>query len=190
MNFNETNSKNYYRPLYKNHLDGKEKLLFFRGADGKSTALEVLGLETAINIRLIGVDKYPIAELCETYVECAGLQEDHFYLLLEQVIKLSKGDLVSDGEYLFSKSNNTLNEAKEGKEKRKSYNGTRARIKQLLQDGSEEAIQTAVIKTQESFSELPSSLKDLTPLASNPDKDAFNTRFEQLLPISNYKQSA
>lgn len=190
MNFNEKNSKNYYRPLYKNHLDGKEKLLFFRGTDGKSTALEVLGLETAINIRLIGVDKYPIAELYETYVECAGLPENHFYLLLEQVIKLSKGDLVSDGEYVFSESNNTLNEAKEGKDKRKSYNGTRARIKQLLQLDTEESKHTAIEKVKESFSPLPDSLKDLKPLASNPDKDAFNTRFEQLLPISNYKQSA
>lgn len=190
MNFNEKNSKNYYRPLYKNHLDGKEKLLFFRGTDGKSTALEVLGLETAINIRLIGVDKYPIAELYETYVECAGLSEDHFYLLLEQVIKLSKGDLVSDGEYVFSESNNTLNEAKEGKDKRKSYNGTRAFVKQLLQDNQNGDITVVEELVSEKFSETPNNLKELLPLCVFQDKDIFNTRFEQLLPISNYKQSA
>ena len=190
MNFNEKNKKNYYRPLYKHHFDGKEKLLFYRGADGKSTSLEVLGLETAIMVRLIGVDYYPVAELYETYVECAGLPEDHFYLLLEQVIKLNKGDLIYDGENIYSEKNAELNATKRAKDGLKSYNGTRSKIKQLLKDNQNGDMTIVEELVSEKFSDTPSNLKELLPLVMFQDKEAFNTRFEQLLPISNYKQSA
>ena len=189
MNYNDNNSKNYYKPLYKDHFERRVDVLFFEDEEGNSIALETLGLEVVISSQLISRDKISVSKVFKRFL-VIGYSEERLNLLLDKVIELSEGDITCDGEYIYSASNDALNEEKEAKDKRKSYNGTRAFVKQLLKDNHNGDMTIVEELVSEKFSDTPSNLKELLPLVMFQDKEVFNTRFEQPLPISNYKQSA